>query len=61
MYAGGKLQIVQDDDGIFKLYFVSGDNKCHKIFTMGDAVEALRYLLLDVENMQKNMVNIAMK
>ena len=47
MYAGGKLQIVQDDDGIFKLYFVSGDNKCHKIFTMGDAVEALNYLLFD--------------
>ena len=54
MYAGGKLQIVQDDDGIFKLYFVSGDNKRHKTFTMGDAAEALKYLLLDnVENERK--------
>ena len=38
--------------------FVSGDNKRHKTFIMGDAVEALRYLLLDVETMQKNMVNM---
>ena len=31
------------------LYFVSGDYLTHKNFSVGDAVEALKYLLLDEE------------
>ncbi len=29
------------------LYFVSADNKNYKTFTLGNATEALKYLLLD--------------
>ncbi len=47
MKTGDKLQVVQDDEGKTILYFVAADNKTHKKFTLGDAAEALKYLLLD--------------
>ena len=49
MKPGDKLQVVQDGNGKIMLYFVSADNKDHKTFTHGSAVEALKYLLLDEE------------
>ena len=49
MKIGDKLQVVQDDNGKTILYFVSADNKSHKNFSIGDAVEAIKYLLWDEE------------
>ena len=49
MKTGDKLQVIQDDNGVTIIYFVSHDNKKYKTFTVGDAAEALKYLLLDEE------------
>ena len=47
MKIGDKLQVVQNYGGEPMLYFVSGDYLSHKNFRVGDAAEALKYLLLD--------------
>lgn len=56
MKTGDKLHVVQDDDGKTILYFTSFDNKSRKAFTLGDAVEALKYLLLDEEGRKSKTV-----
>ena len=53
MKIGDKLQVVQNYGGKAMLYFVSNDNKSHKTFTLGDAVEALKYLLWDEEGRKR--------
>ena len=52
MKTGDSLQVVQDGVGI-RLYFVEEGNKSNRIFRLGDAVEALKYLLLDEEGRKR--------
>ena len=52
MKIGDRLQVVQDGVGI-RLYFVEEGNKSNRIFTLGSALEALKYLLLDDEGRKR--------
>lgn len=47
MKTGDKLQVVQDDKGVTILHFVAANNSSTRNFSLGDALEALKYLLLD--------------
>mgnify|MGYP001595317869 CR=1 FL=1 len=49
MKLGDKLQVVQNYGGEPMLCFVTGDYLTHRNFSVGDAPEALKYLLLDEE------------
>ncbi len=47
MNTGDKLEIIQHYGGLITINFVSSDGKTRKPFMVGDAAEALKYLLLD--------------
>ena len=47
MKHGDKLEILQFYGGGTMLIFVAGDGQSSKTFSLGDATEALKYLLLD--------------
>lgn len=49
MKTGDRLQVVKHFDGSTTINFCAEDKKLHKVFTVGDAVEALKYLLLSDE------------
>ena len=53
MKPGDKLIIVKHFGGLVTINFNSEDKKTRKVFTIGDALEALKYLLLDEEGRKR--------